>query len=70
LRCDEVGYSWIIVIDIVMFVVQIIVSAIYLGSWVTFAIVRAPRLVMDILSKIYFPRLVTKDKKMKFLKAE
>jgi hypothetical protein len=65
-----VGYGWIIIIDIVMFIVQIIFSAIYLGSWVTFATVRAPRLAMDICSKIYFPKLAAKDKKMRFLNAE
>ena len=44
-RFDTIDTSIILKSDIAMILIQFVVSIIYLGSWVTFLLVRVPRLV-------------------------
>ena len=44
-RFDTIDANLILKSDIVMIAVQFIVSIIYLGSWITFLLVRVPRII-------------------------
>ena len=69
-RFDEFSYSWVLKADIIMTIVQFFASVVFMASWVTFFLVRLPRLFMSIVSAKFFHRIQSTDRKIKFLKYE
>jgi hypothetical protein len=69
-RCDEVSHKAVFIMEIILFVIQIIFSAVYLGSWATLFAVRLPRLVVTIVTRYHLDRFQTRLRKLQVLKVE
>lgn len=55
-RCDEISYRAVFITDVVLFLLQIVTSAVFLGSWATLAAVRLPRLAIMITNRYFLDR--------------
>ena len=69
-RFDEFDYSLVLKCDIAMTIVQFVASIVFMASWVTFFLVRLPRLVMSLASSRCFHKIVDAKRKLKFLDYE
>ena len=49
-RFDEIDYNFIYKVDIFLAVLQLTISLIYIGSWITFSVVRIPRVIISVFS--------------------
>jgi hypothetical protein len=68
-RCDEFSYDWVFPLDLFFMIVSFITAFLYLDSWVTFAVVWAPRVAVDIISK-YATKKMTKIRVARWHKVE
>ena len=69
-RFDEVDYNVIWRVDIAMFLLQFVVSLVYMGSWFTLALVRLPRVLVSVFAQKYFMKISAVERRMLFLKFE
>ena len=69
-RFEEVDYSYIYKTDIFLAILQLLISPIYLGSWITFAVVRIPRVIISLFSQRCFFKINDMNRRLSYLKFE
>ena len=69
-RFDEIDYNFIYKVDIFLAVLQLTISLIYIGSWITFSVVRIPRVIISVFSQRCFFKISDMNRRLNYLKFE